>query len=202
VDFINGQNPSSRCKCFVADFTKASTELRNHTRWRHIGREALPVFAILTVSLGHEKSPCQLSLTDRKMSMIIDIDMAEEFAEFFGEAFEAFLREKRISEAEASKRMGILRGTLNTYTAGANGTRRRPPAELLAKACVLLGFEFEYEGYIIAARKDGHQPQTEEKQLHLQFTRQIDLEENGAITIGLKKPPGKVQLSFSLRAIS
>jgi hypothetical protein len=98
--------------------------------------------------------------------------------------------------------MAMSRATLNTYTSGAKGERRRPPAELLAKACVLFGFGFEYEGYTIAARKNGEPVPVEEKQLHLQFTRQIDLAENGAITVGIKKPPGKIELSVSLKAVS
>jgi len=133
--------------------------------------------------------------------MIIDNMPADDFTNFFGDAFEAFLKTKGMSEADVATLMHMSRGTINTYTAGVKGERRRPPAEFLAKACIL-GFEFEYEGHIIVARKKGKRVSVEEKQLHLQFTRQIDLAQNGAITVGLKKPPGKIELSFSIKAVS
>lgn len=126
----------------------------------------------------------------------------DNFTDLFGDAFDAFLKTRGLSESDVATRIDMARGTLNTYTSGVNGDRRRPPAELLAKACVLFGFEFEYEGHIIAARKKGKRVSLEEKQLHLQFTRQIDLAENGAITVGLNKPPGKIEIAFSLKAVS
>ena len=129
--------------------------------------------------------------------------MADEFADLFGEALEAFLKTHGMSESDAAGEMLMSRGTLNTYTSGVNGTRRRPPAELLAKACIVLGFEFEYEGHLIIARKKGKRAVVEDRQqLHLEFTRQIDLAQNGAITVGLRKPPGRIELSFSLKEIS
>lgn len=78
------------------------------------------------------------------MSMIID-GVADDFTNLLGDALAAFLRTGGINESEAATRLDMVRGTLNTYTSGVRGDRRRPPAELLAKACVLLGFEFEYE---------------------------------------------------------
>jgi transcriptional regulator with XRE-family HTH domain len=139
--------------------------------------------------------------------MIID-NMADEFADLLGNALAAFLKTEGIPEAEAARRMGIGRATLNTYTIGVKEDgkdereRRRPPAELLARACVALGFQFEFEDHIIVARKKGKQVRGAEKKLHLEFTREIDLADNGAITVGLKKPPGKIELSVSLRELS
>src|SRR5437762_10279515 len=106
--------------------------------------------------------------------MILDGMPADDFTDLFGEAFEAFLSTQGLHEAQVATRIGMSRATLNTYTSGVDGKRRRPPAELLTKACVLLGFEFEYEGHILSARKPGKHAPIEEKQLHLQFTRQID----------------------------
>jgi hypothetical protein len=77
------------------------------------------------------------------LSMIIDT-MAEDdqnFTDTFGRALDEFLKLQGLSESEASKTMDMPRGTLNTYTSGVNGRRHRPPAELLARAC-LLGFKF------------------------------------------------------------
>jgi hypothetical protein len=127
---------------------------------------------------------------------------ADGFADLLGNALSDFLKTTEFNESRAASLMKIGRATLNTYTSGVNGERRRPPAELLAKACVHLGFEFEYEGYVIAARKKGKGRVIEEsKQLHLEFKRLIDLAQNGAITVGLRKPPGKIELSVSLKEV-
>ena len=120
-----------------------------------------------------------------------------------GEALANFLKESEMSESEASKAVGMDRARLNTYTHGlANGKRRTAPAELLAKACIL-GFKFEFQGHTIVALKDGQPIPAAEHQLRLEFTRQFDLGENGGtVAVGLKKPPGKIELSVSLRAVS
>jgi transcriptional regulator with XRE-family HTH domain len=136
--------------------------------------------------------------------MIIDIvaDDPLSFADAFGNAFEAFLGALGISEAEAAKSLGVERATLNTYTHGVGGKRRRPPAEILFNACAALGFQFEYRGCRIVGVRHGAAIMPEEKQLHLQFTKRLDLAETGTVALGLKKPPGKVELSVSLRAVS
>jgi hypothetical protein len=134
--------------------------------------------------------------------MIIDDMSSDVFADLLGSALIDFFKTTDFSESDAASRMKMGRGTLNTYTSGVNGERRRPPAELLAKACVQLGFEFEYEGYVIAARKKGKARVAQEsQQLHLEFKRLIDLAQNGAITVGLRKPPGKIELSVSLKEV-
>jgi hypothetical protein len=124
------------------------------------------------------------------------------FSDKLGLALANFLKVNGISEAEASRRFGIERGTLNTYTSGVKGERRKIPAEVLAKAC-LLGFEFEFEGHIIVATKDGQRLLVEDKQLHLEFSRELDLTGNGGtVAVGLKRPPGRVALTVSLKAMS
>jgi hypothetical protein len=135
--------------------------------------------------------------------MIIDnmSDRAQDFTDRLGGALNQFLKDRGLSESEASREMQFDRGALNTYTAGVNGRRRRPPAELLARAC-LLGFEFEFEGYLIVALKDGQRIVLEDRQLHLEFTREFDLANNGDTVSGLKRPPGKVELTVSLRTVS
>ena len=136
--------------------------------------------------------------------MIIDTVADENsFMKALGEALGNFFRENEITESEASKRMNMGRAKLNTYTHGlASGKRRTAPAELLAKACVL-GFRFEFDGHTIVALKDGQPVPLTEHQLRLEFTRQFDLGDNGGtVAIGLKKPPGKIELSVSLRAVS
>jgi hypothetical protein len=142
--------------------------------------------------------------------MIID-EMPDEtidFMELFGDALLRFLTESEMSEAEASRKCSMGRATFNTYTRGAKDkkspTRKRrvAPAELLAKACIL-GFRFEYDGHTIVALKGGQPLPLTEPQLRLEFTRQFDLGENGGtVALGLKKPPGKIELSVSLKAVS
>jgi hypothetical protein len=124
------------------------------------------------------------------------------FSDKLGLALANFLKVNGISEAEASRRFGIERGTLNTYTSGVKGERRKMPAEVLAKAC-LLGFELEFEGHLIVATKDGQRLRVEDKQLHLEFSRELDLTGNGGtVAVGLKRPPGRVELTVSLKAVS
>lgn len=129
-------------------------------------------------------------------------DRQREFADKLGNALSNFLKTRGMSEADASRELEMERATFNTYTSGVAGKRRRPPAELLARAC-LLGFEFEFEGRSIVALKDGQRTVTEDKQLHLQFTREFDLGNNGeTVAVGLRRPPGKVELTVSLKAVS
>ena len=133
--------------------------------------------------------------------MIID-GMADEFMDTFGPALERFLEEQSIGEAEAARLLKIDRARLNTYTHGlADGKRRNASAEVLAKACSILGFRFEYEGYTIVALKNGAPVSIEEPQLHLEFSRQFDWAET-KVGLGLKKRPKKVQLSVTLKAVS
>jgi hypothetical protein len=138
------------------------------------------------------------------LSTIID-EMAEgdpTFSDKLGVALSNFFKLHDITEAKASRSFGMPRATLNTYTAGVNGGRKKVPAEVLVKAC-LLGFEFEFDGYLIVATKDGQRVRAEEKQLHLEFTREVDLGENGrTVAVGLKKPPGRIALTVSLREVS
>ena len=124
------------------------------------------------------------------------------FSDRLGIALSNFLKTHDISEAEAARTFGMPRATLNSYTTGINGERKKIPAEVFVRAC-LLGFEFEFGGHLVAATKDGQRVRAEEKQLHLEFTREVDLGENGGtVAVGLKKPPGRIALTVSLREVS
>jgi hypothetical protein len=126
----------------------------------------------------------------------------QSFSDKLGLALSNFLKINGMSEAEASGKFGIERGTLNTYTSGVKGKRRKIPAEVLVKAC-LLGFEFEFDGQLIVATKDGQRLLVEDRQLHLEFKRELDLTGNGGtVAVGLKRPPGRVELTVSLKAVS
>lgn len=126
--------------------------------------------------------------------------MPHDFARELGDALAQFLADRGLSEAEAARQMGVERGTLNTYTHdGRNGKRPIPNAEILAKACAI-GFEFEYEGCTIVGLREGKRHEAND-QLTLEFTRQLDLADD-SVTVGLRRPPGRVELSISLKAVS
>jgi transcriptional regulator with XRE-family HTH domain len=132
---------------------------------------------------------------------------SEKFARAFGDALKKFLEQKGISEAEGCRLMGVEAATLNTYTHDSpRGDRRRPRAEVLFRACTELGFRFEYNGYRISAASLGKAknpiPRAAE-QLSLDFMRQFNLtEDNGRVSVRLRRHPGRVELSVFLKAAS
>jgi len=156
----------------------------------------------------------------RSTSMIIDkrafvndhrqvLPTKGSFSDQLGSSLASFIKSKGLSEEGAAGMLGLSgRGTLNTYTHGAKGNdgetakRRKIPAEVLARACVN-GFQFEFDGHVIVATKEGEGVMTEERQLHLEFTRELDLAANGGtVALGFKKPPGRIALTVSLKAVS
>jgi transcriptional regulator with XRE-family HTH domain len=132
---------------------------------------------------------------------------SKDFARAFGDALVAFLQEKGISEAQASHVMRIDRARLNTYTHDSpEGKRTTPSAEVLFRACSDLGFVFDYKGYQITAASLGngnarsHAPPTATQ---LDFFRQFNLtEDNGQLSVRLKRQPDRVEMSVSLKAAS
>src|SRR6266446_4650290 len=130
------------------------------------------------------------------------------FARVFGDSLKDFLSRKGIREVDAAKLMGVSKARLNAYCHDSpRGTRPSPNADVLYRSCALLGFEFEYNGYrISAANLDGGKVEPVEmryQQLPLQFDGQFDLtDEKGTVSISLRRPPGRVEVSFSLRANS
>jgi len=134
-----------------------------------------------------------------------------EFARVFGEAFGKFLERERINQAEAARKMGwgeAGKARINNYCHGLRGGKRRTPeADVLYLACVKLGFEFEYNGYkISAATLNGHGVTSVTKQpeqLALEYDRQFDLTgQQGTVSVSFRRPPGRVEVSVSLKAVS
>jgi transcriptional regulator with XRE-family HTH domain len=135
----------------------------------------------------------------------------QDFARAFGDALLNFLREKGLTQSAASKRLGLGKGgkaRLNTYCHDSTkGKRPKPDAEVLYRICVELGFEFEYKGYRISAETlNGNHSEPIEKpaeQLPLEFSGQFDLTDNkGTVSVSFKRPPGRVELSVYLKAVS
>ena len=131
---------------------------------------------------------------------------SDKFARAFGEALKVFLDEKGISVTEAANRVEINKQTLSTYwTDNAKGKRPLAGSDVLFAACAVLGFEFEYEGFkITASRTKGTRKEIAKiEQLHLPFSREFELvDQKGSVTVTVKRPPGRVEFSVSLKAVS
>lgn len=136
---------------------------------------------------------------------------SSDFARAFGDALVRFLRERDLSQSDASKRLGLGRSgkaRLNTYCHDSpKGRRPKPAAEVLYLVCTELGFEFEYKGYrITAAALNGSRPEPVEKvpeQLMLQFSGQFNLtDQKGTVSVKFNRPPGRVKMSIHLEQAS
>ncbi len=136
---------------------------------------------------------------------------SQDFARAFGDALVRFLREKGLSQSDASKRLGLGKpgkARLNTYCHDSpKGRRPTPDAEVLYRVCSELGFEFDYKGFRITAEiLNGNHAEPVEKpaeQLPLEFSGQFDLtDQKGTVSVSLKRPLGRIELSVYLRAVS
>lgn len=97
--------------------------------------------------------------------------------------------------------------TLSSYWSdNAAGKRNKARAELLFLACAELGLVFEYEGRTVLAVPHvavNEQDQARGGQLRLPFSRKFDFtDQQGAVSVRVKRPPGMVELSVSLKAVS
>jgi hypothetical protein len=116
-----------------------------------------------------------------------------------------------MSHSKAAKELGLGRkgvARLGTYFHDSkDGKRTIPNAEFLYLACLKLGFEFAYNGCKLSAAtlsRNGSAPTTPTDQLSLPFDRQFNLtDEAGMVSLSVRRrPPGKIEVSFSLKAIS
>jgi transcriptional regulator with XRE-family HTH domain len=132
---------------------------------------------------------------------------SDDFARAFGDDLKRFLDKQGITYAKAAGRLGITKAALSTYWSDdKDGKRRKARVELLYRACVELGFEFEYRGHRIAAKPLGRSKPSQKspaEQLLLDFSRQFKLtEDDGLVSVRLERHPGRVELSVSLKAAS
>ena len=132
---------------------------------------------------------------------------SDDFARVFGDSLKAFLDAEGITYTSAAVRLGVERATLYTYwTDDKSGKRKKPRVELLFLACTELGFEFEYNGNRITATALGTPKAVrmpKEEQLHLDFSRKFNLtDDDGVVSVQLKRHPGRVEFSVSLKAAS
>jgi transcriptional regulator with XRE-family HTH domain len=131
-----------------------------------------------------------------------------DFARAFGDALGKFLKANGISQIAAANQLGLGKARLNTYFHDSRkGKRPEPSAEVLYLVCAGLGFEFDYRGYRIgAATLNGHglKPAVKQPgQLEFEYDRQFHLtDQRGTVSVSVKRPPGRVEVSVSLKAVS
>jgi hypothetical protein len=97
--------------------------------------------------------------------------------------------------------------TLSSYWSdNADGKVNKARAQLLFLACVELGLVFEYEGRTVSAAPQAvlnEHNEVESVQLRLPFLRQFDFtEQQGTVSVSVKRPPGRVELSVFVKAVS
>jgi hypothetical protein len=146
------------------------------------------------------------------MSIIIDSmgQLPRSFAHAFGDAFASFLHQKALTLTDAADRLGLGRKGVSRISSychdSPKGGRPTPSAELLYQICSTLEFEFEYNGCRITAaamKMNGSKPRPPSlgQQLSLPFDRQFNLTgEQGTISVSVKRPPGRVEISMTIRA--
>jgi transcriptional regulator with XRE-family HTH domain len=132
-----------------------------------------------------------------------------DFATAFRDALVEYLNEKGLTQAEVAKLLGLGkagRARINTYCRRSPGkSPAKPDAEILYLLCVRIGFSFEYSGYRISAATLANLPvkplPDAVKQLAFEFDRQFKLtNEAGAISVTVKRPSGRIEVSLSLDA--
>jgi hypothetical protein len=132
------------------------------------------------------------------MPDFIDFD-SQGFTRAFADALWQYLQ-GRMQQNEAAKLLGLSPTRLNNYFHDLpDGTRKEPMASVLHLACTKLpGFSFDYGGYRLRAIKLGEKRQEKAtEQMTFRFYRQITA---GRVNVRVKRPPGRIELSFSLGA--
>lgn len=127
-------------------------------------------------------------------------DNEEGFAARFGDALLEHLERQGKTQAEAAKQTGLQKARVSSYCR--KGKRRVPSAEALYRLCAQLGLEFEFGGCKISAiDASSHGLSPIEEQLRLPFERQFELTDGaGSVSVNIRKPPGRVEVSLSLKA--
>jgi len=148
------------------------------------------------------------------MTSVADSDSRMDFARAFGDGLRQFLSANGIQQIEAARLLGIRdkhgnpnKARLNTYCHDSPaGKRPVPNAEILYLACTKLpGFHFDFRGQRISAStlngNRGKRSERTAEQLTLHFDRQFNLTDDaGTVTVRVRRPPGHIELAFSLKA--
>lgn len=150
------------------------------------------------------------------MATVGNPDPPKDFAHAFGDALSEFLAQNNLGQSEVARLMGIESSNRGKRKGGAriysycrdskDGSRPKPDGEILYLACTKLpGFSFVYNGYRINAETlngNGSKPsQQPAEQLTLRFERQFNLtSRQGTVEVKVSRPPGRVEVSLSLKA--
>jgi transcriptional regulator with XRE-family HTH domain len=144
-------------------------------------------------------------------------DSGEGFARAFGRALRNFLDSTGMTQVQAVKLLGLKdkksgkpsKSRLNTYL---TDSPPMPDAQVLYLACTKLkGFNFEHNGhrmnFQMVRRKGQPLPEKPPEQMAFRFNRQFKLTDNkgavtekGAFAVKVKRPPGRIEFSVSLKA--
>lgn len=144
-------------------------------------------------------------------------DSGRDFARAFGKALRNYLDVTGGSQVDLVKLLGLTseksgrpsKQRLNRYLSDSPPV---PDARVLYLAFTKLdGFKFEHNGYRMkvetVSKTGGPPPEKSTQQMAFRFSRQFNLiDRNGAITelgdfaVKVKRPPGRIELSLSLRA--
>ncbi len=124
---------------------------------------------------------------------------SDDFLAELSKQLNAHLRKHDWTQVDAAVKIGEDKQRVNNYFLG----NSMPNAEMLYLMCVKLGFALEYNGYRIAAKPVNGRPKAElpERQMTFTFDRQFNLtEDNGAVAVKVRRPPGRIELSVSVKA--
>lgn len=137
---------------------------------------------------------------------------SSDFGQVFGSALAQFLKDEGITQAEAARQLGLEvnqgKARLNTYCRGRrDGSWPTPDAKILYLLCSKLGFTFKYNGYTISAGSlNGNGMRRAEKpteQLRIEFDGQFNLtDQQGTVSISVKRPPRCIAVALSLKGAS
>jgi hypothetical protein len=150
------------------------------------------------------------------MADIADPDSQQDFAKAIGDALSQFLEAKGWGQSQAAglhelqdENGKARRSRLNSYfhdgTKGKQkGKRTEVSSQILFLACTKLGFYFDYGGYRLRAVRLGEkQREKAGAQMSFSFQRQFNLTDKaGRVNVKVKRPPGRIELSVSIGAVT
>lgn len=127
------------------------------------------------------------------------------FARALRDSLAKFIEDHEDTKYRVAKAIGVDTRRLYSYfkESPQTGRPRIPSAEVLYLLCTELGFSFDYRGFRISAETlDGVKAvHPTERQLSFEFDREFYLTNTqGAVTVSIKRPAGKIQLSVVLNA--
>jgi hypothetical protein len=106
----------------------------------------------------------------------------------------------------AARRLRVTKQALSLYCRSSSKIKAKKPtpnAEVLFRACVDLGFTFEFDGRSVTAVSVSEETRKlwPPEQLAFNFSRQFQLTgEDGQLSVTVRRPQGRIELSVSMKA--